>query len=197
MAPKSNPSPTREFPKPTASPFAGRTVTRYDLAVAVVAILGLLCEIFVNRLGIRTIVGLFFFGLFFELITKNLWLYNLQQRRSVFTISGTLVSYLAALGWVGLLSAGISLNSLWHHFFPALPSFWVGVLGLGLLGNLVETLYWKLGYFEYNEESRLVRGFLPRLVRFIGVPVSVRLGYFLLFPWLVSFITWFFAGHPA
>lgn len=114
-------------------------------------------------------------GLFFEYATKQLWTYNPEVQHSPFTLRG--VNWLLGLGWVGAVTCGLVFAS-WLEARFGLPRLAACVVGVGLLGNAAEQLYFALGLFRYNLDQPLLAFPFKRTRVLWHIPVSVRLGYF-------------------
>ncbi len=131
-----------------------------------VAALGLPALFFVSTWGA---------GLFFEYATKHLWTYAPEVQRSPFTLRG--VNWLLGLGWVGAVTCGLSFAA-WLQVQLGLPRLAACVVGVGLVGNAAEQLYFALGLFRYNVEQPLLAFPFKRTRVLWHIPASVRLGYF-------------------
>lgn len=114
-------------------------------------------------------------GLFFEYATRRLWTYNPEVQHSPFTIRG--VNWLLGLGWVGAVTCGLAFAALLQARL-GLPRLAACVVGVGLLGNAAEQLYFALGLFRYNLEQPLLAFPFKRTQVLWHIPASVRLGYF-------------------
>lgn len=108
-------------------------------------------------------------GIVFEIITREMWIYNMQI-------------LLTTLGWVGCLMVSNVMQIIIVDYMPVYLSYIVSFM---LIGSLCEAIFLKLKCWKYNYEG-IVFGVQPlqwkiSQVQIFGVPLSIILGYGLIF----------------
>ena len=144
---------------------------------------GIVCNALYARLPLQFIAVTAVVGLAFEYATRSLWTYNKNIRHSPFTIHG--VNLLLGLGWVGLVLLGLGLAKFLTASFSIQYQLIAVILGIGVVGNIIEQLYLWLHIFTYNTNNKIFRFPFKKLIMFLGIPLSVRLGYFTSLPLVV------------
>ena len=166
-----------------------KAITKYD----VLFFYECCCALFVNAQLLHwttpTIIALILIGLTFEVVTCSSWSYSEVFKRSFFVVEGTDISIAAAFSWAGVLmifsaaSCAIPSDVLFPNMMWVVPTLIVGVGG-----NIIETLCFRWGMFTYNNTPVTRMFFLPRPIFIWGVPLAVRLGYFMIFGPLCSLV---------
>lgn len=118
-------------------------------------------------------------GLAFEALLSSLWTFHEDLRTSRYTVRG--VNLFVGLAWMGLICgclfvAGRLETRLGLHRLVSL------VLAFGLVGNLVESVFASLGALHYRLDHRLLAFPFRRAPVVLGVPLSIRTGYFTTLP---------------
>jgi len=164
-----------------------RSITKYDILFFYECCAALLVNTFVLHWNIAFAVILVLIGLSFELMTASSWTYSREFRKSLFVVNNTDVSLMAAFSWAGVLMFFCALSSLLlDHVVFSGSRVIIPVLIVGIGGNILETVCLRWGMFIYNN-TPVTRMFILHDPMFIwGVPLSVRLGYFIIFGPLCS-----------
>lgn len=116
-------------------------------------------------------------GMTFELVTHRIWKYHPSLRESPLSPFPIGANLMFGLGWVAVVVLGLSLGAVFGRHMPGLLA---DVLGVLIVGNILETVFFVLGLYAYEEASPWLKFPLPYLGRFVtlaGVPLSVRIGY--------------------
>ncbi|WP_353570354.1 hypothetical protein [Candidatus Albibeggiatoa sp. nov. BB20] len=146
-----------------------------EIAVLLLFVLGLTTNYFFTHYPPLFIILVYIIGISFEYMTRSLWIYAKSVQHSIFTVKG--VNLILGFGWVGSMLIGLAfsnyIQSLLHfnYFFIAM------VIGIGIIGNLIEQLYYVIGLFSYDMKKKILWFFgCPTVV--LDIPLSVRVGYF-------------------
>jgi len=144
---------------------------------------GIVCNALYTHLPSQFIALVASVGLAFEYATRSLWTYNKNIQHSPFTIHG--VNLLLGLGWVGLILLGLGLSKFLSVSFSIQHQLIAVILGIGVVGNIIEQLYLHLHIFTYNTNKKIFRFPFNKLIMIYGIPLSVRLGYFTSHPLII------------
>lgn len=128
-----------------------------------------------------TWVLLYVFGMSFEFLTEPAWNYNPILYKSTFTLRDRDVNWIFGLGWQATLALGLSLGKWFEQTFTlmqTLPNWCLASLGLGLVGNVMEQIFLKLGLWEYNLNNWICTIWTRHAIMVGRIPLAVRLGYF-------------------
>lgn len=154
-------------------------ISRLELWVLLLFGAGLLVNAISIQLAAGTLVILYLFGIAFEFLTDDAWHYHPSLRLSTFAAPDRDVNWILGLGWVGALILGIVAGrALFGLLGWPSDSIWAAVVGLGIVGNLLEQIYLALGLWSYAYDHWICRMLLPKAVVLLDIPLSVRLGYF-------------------
>jgi len=163
-------------------------LTPTEWRVLALTALGLTAGLAYGGIAVKEAVVFYLAGLFFEVITDRMWIYNPEIKTSFFTLARTDINLLVSSGWVGVAGLSVSLARLLGDFLPALHPLAGLFLSFFLVGNAIESLYLALGTFRYDAENFWLKFPFGRMVTIAKVPWAVRLGYGTLMPgmtWLI------------
>lgn len=170
-----------------------RSITKYDTLFFFETLLAIILNHFLLNLEKEVFLSLVLAGLGFEILNRSYWTYSEEFKRSLFTIEGSAVSISAGVSWAAVLVIcmnGSGMILKYVHFHQAF--FWIPVIVVGIIGNLLETVCCCWGMFAYNRSwvTRLI--FFKNDVYVWRVPLMVRLGYFISFGPLCAIIMYCF-----
>lgn len=158
----------------------------HELAQAAVGLLGIGLISLTLAPGWTFYAGALLGGLAFEVALKPLWTFHPALRDSRFTVRG--VNLFVGVAWVGLVSLGLVGASALEH-----RTGWSTLLSLiiafGCIGNLVETLFARMGALEYRLDHRLLAFPFTRAPVILGVPLAIRTGYWSTLPLAIWGVT--------
>jgi hypothetical protein len=117
-------------------------------------------------------------GLVAELLSRPLWRFSPALENSAWTVRG--VSLFIGVAWAGLISGGLALATTLGGVVPA-PFIVVLAVVMGVLGNLVESVFAWTGALTYRVEHPVLAFPFRRAPLVLGVPASIRVTYFTTF----------------
>jgi hypothetical protein len=166
-----------------------RSITKYDALFFFGTLTAIIINHYVLYLEKELFLGLVLVGLAFEILNRSFWTYSEVFKQSLFTIEGSAVSISAAFFWAAFLVICMNVSCMvlrYVHFTNDL--FWIPVIVVGVIGNILETVCCVWGMFVYNQSwvTRLV--FFREDVYLWHVPVLIRVGYFISFGPLCAII---------
>lgn len=151
----------------------------HELAQAAVGLVGIALISLTRSPGWPFYAGALLGGLAFELALKPLWTFHPALRDSRFTVRG--VNLFVGIAWVGMISLG--LVAAWAlERQTGWSTLLTLVLAFGLIGNLIETLFARMGALQYRLDHRLLAFPFTRAPVLLGVPLSIRTGYWSTLP---------------
>lgn len=114
-------------------------------------------------------------GLVCELASRPLWSFHPSLAQSPWTVRG--VSLFIGIAWAGLITGGLAVAS---RLGAEVPLPFIVVLGvvMGVLGNVIESLFAWTGALQYRVEHPVLAFPFRRAPLVFGVPASIRFGYF-------------------
>lgn len=114
-------------------------------------------------------------GLVCELASRPLWSFHPSLAQSAWTVRG--VSLFIGIAWAGLITGGLAVAS---RLGGEVPLPFIVVLGvvMGVLGNVIESLFAWTGALQYRVEHPVLAFPFRRAPLVFGVPASIRFGYF-------------------
>lgn len=152
-------------------------ITKYEWEVLALFAAALIINHFTIHLSALDIAVLFTLGILFEVLTHNAWNYNPALEKSPFFIKSIGADWLFGLGWVGNIVTSLAFGT-WLAGLVHLQGAWIGVLGVGILGNVWERVFLALGLWTYNPKNWIVTiGTSHPIYSDHGVPLLVTLGY--------------------
>ncbi len=152
---------------------------KYEYAIMTLFALGLIPQFCYLHLSFPAFVVFYYFGMTFEFTTEAAWNYNPLLLNSTFTVRDRDVNWIFGLGWQATLIFGLSLGQLLQqtlltHWHP----IWTASIGLGIVGNILEWVFLKLGLWKYNEQYWITTLWTGKPVMVGPIPIAVRIGYF-------------------
>jgi len=165
-------------------------ISRLEWVILLMFAIAMTVDYFFLHLGYTRLSILYFLGMMFEFFTEAAWDYNPVLYKSTFTLRDRDVNWIFGLGWVGTLVLGLSLGKLFLDL--DMPAWIASALGIGIVGNIMEEIFLKLGLWKYNEKNWIVSLGLKKSLMIGKIPLTVRLGYFLLMGTLIPFAVKYF-----
>jgi hypothetical protein len=160
----------------------GKSITKFDVLFFYECGIAVIVNECLLHWQAATVAVLVLIGLTFELVTCASWTYSEAFKRSYFVVDGTDVSVAAALSWAGVLMLFSAMSDLLQQAVNCTGGrFIVPILMAGICGNILETICFRWGMFVYNDTPVTRMFFLRKPIFIWGVPIAVRLGYFLIF----------------
>ena len=162
--------------------------SRQEAAQLAVAIIGVSLDAAFGHRGVLFLGTCVLVGLMFEFVCKPLWTFHDDVASSRYTVRG--VNLFVSLAWMGLISTGLVVASGLETptGWPRLVSV---VVTFGVLGNVVESLFAATGALRYHLDHALLAFPFQRAPLVLGVPLSIRAGYFTTIPtlaWVLSHV---------
>ncbi|MGL1935174.1 MAG: hypothetical protein OCD01_09140 [Fibrobacterales bacterium] len=152
-------------------------ITKYGWEVLILFLVSIIPIVTYIHLPFHTIVILYLVGMTFEILTEDSWNYNKAMDRATFMLRDRDVSLIFGLGWIGTLSFGMSFAKVLRDFADV-DLYWSLFIALGVVGNILEASFLKLGLWKYNMEAKGVNLGFKHMPCILGVPLSVVVGYF-------------------
>lgn len=149
-----------------------------ELAHVVVAIIGAALHLALGG-NVWVVPAAIVAGLVFEKLLTSLWTFHETLRRSPYTVSG--VNLFVGLAWMGLICACLSASTTLESG-SGLPRLVCLMVAFGLVGNVVESGFAAMGTLHYRLENRLLAFPFRKAPVVLGVPLSIRTGYFTTLP---------------
>lgn len=122
----------------------------------------------------RALIVSYALGLCFESMMAPLFTYC-NAIRNKHCIDGSDVNFVLPLGWVEVAATTALISSLIfkEHLF-------IGYIGTAfVIGNIHEFFFYKLGYWDYNYDKKMIGNYKPLWpkITLAGVPLQVMIGY--------------------
>ncbi len=152
-------------------------ITKYEWQIVSLFLFSLLVNGSVIQMKLLTMAVFFIIGILFEFLTEPLWNYNVELKKSPFTLPDKDINFLFGLGWLAIVILGLSTGTYLQEWIAS--PFTSGIIGVTIIGNILESLFFYFGLWTYEKDHPMLR-FPPILGKYFEIakiPLSVRLGY--------------------
>jgi hypothetical protein len=163
-------------------------VTKFEVRILLLFAFSLLLNHFLQVIGL-TILVFYLLGMLFETLTEKAWNYNPVLTNAPFTVKGRDINLTFGTGWASVAMLGLTFSKyVVHPFWITGSSFWADVVGIGIVGNLLEQIFYAWKLWSYNNSNWIISLWLKRPIYIAGLPLTVRLGYFAIIGVIASLI---------
>jgi hypothetical protein len=152
-------------------------ISKYEWEVLALFGISLIPQLGWLHIGFATCCMIYLYGFTFEMLTGEAWNYNKALDKSTFTLRDRDVSLIFGLGWMAVIFIGTALARYIEAKF-SLPTIVCYMLGIGIVGNILERTFLALGLWTYNMKSWIVTIFTGHPIMLGKLPLAVVVGYF-------------------